>query len=50
MQPKSATLTIEGHDAVELPIYHPAMGNDVIDIGKLGDHEFFDRGGHRDEN
>lgn len=41
MQPKSATLTIEGHDAVELPIYHPTMGNDVIDIGKLGDHEYF---------
>ncbi len=41
MQPKSATLTIEGHDAIDLPMYRPTLGNDVIDIGKLGDHDVY---------
>ncbi|MGV3740105.1 MAG: citrate synthase [Gammaproteobacteria bacterium] len=41
MKPDSATLTIAGNDPIELPIYHPTLGNDVIDIGRLGEHEVF---------
>lgn len=41
MMPDSATLTIAGHDPIDLPIYHPTLGNDVIDIGKLGEYEVF---------
>lgn len=41
MQPKSATLTIEGHESIDLPMYRPTLGNDVIDIGKLGDHDVY---------
>ena len=41
MKPESATLTIPGHDPIDLPIYHPTLGNDVLDIGKLGDHGVF---------
>ena len=41
MQSESASLNIPGHDPIELPIYHPTLGNDVIDIGKLGEHEVF---------
>lgn len=41
MKSESVTLTIPGHDPIELPRYHPTLGNDVIDIGKLGEHELF---------
>src|SRR5215213_2299912 len=33
---KKATLHIEGLEPIELPIYSPTLGNDVIDINKLG--------------
>lgn len=41
MKADLATLTIPGKDPIEFPIYHPTLGNDVIDIGQLGDHELF---------
>ncbi|KTD63960.1 citrate synthase [Legionella spiritensis] len=36
MTTKSAKLTLDGHPPIELPIYAPTLGNDVIDINKLG--------------
>lgn len=41
MKPESATLTIAGQDPIDLPLYHPTLGNDVLDISKLGDHGAF---------
>lgn len=41
MTAKTARLMIEGHEAIDLPIFHPTLGNDVIDIGKLGNQGFF---------
>jgi citrate synthase len=36
MNKKTAKLTIEGQEPLELPVYTPTIGNDVIDITKLG--------------
>ncbi len=36
MTTKKAQLNIDGHGSIELPIYSPTIGNDVIDVGKLG--------------
>lgn len=33
---KTAKLIIEGHEPMDLPIYTPTLGNDVIDITQLG--------------
>lgn len=41
MKPESAILTIPQKDPITLPIYRPTLGNDVIDIGKLGEHDLF---------
>ena len=41
MTQKTAQLNIPGHDPIDLAIYSPTLGNDVIDIGKLGSHDFF---------
>lgn len=41
MTDKTAQLTIPGHPPIDLPIYTPTMGNDVIDINELGSHDFF---------
>lgn len=41
MTKKSAKLSIDGHDSVELPIYSPTLGNDVIDINKLSSLDLF---------
>ena len=41
MKSESASLTIPGQEPIELAIHHPTLGNDVIDIGKLGEHEVF---------
>lgn len=38
---KSATLSIDGMAPVDLPIYEPTLGCDVLDIGKLGEHHYF---------
>ncbi|MGQ3887433.1 citrate synthase [Legionella sp. CNM-1927-20] len=35
MTKKFAELSLEGHEPVELPIYSPTLGNDVIDINNL---------------
>lgn len=41
MTEKVAQLTIEGHEPIELPIYSPTLGNDVIDINKLAAQGYF---------
>jgi len=41
MNNKTAKLSIEGQGEVELPIYTPTLGNDVIDITQLGTHGVF---------
>ncbi len=41
MTEKTATLSIEGHGTLELPIYTPTLGNDVIDITQLGSNGVF---------
>ncbi len=41
MTQKTAQLNIPGHEPIDLAIYSPTLGNDVIDIGKLGSHDFF---------
>lgn len=35
MTNKTAKLIIDGHEEIDLPIYTPTLGNDVIDINKL---------------
>lgn len=41
MTKKTATLSVEGHSPIELPIYTPTLGNDVIDINQLANLELF---------
>lgn len=41
MTKKIAKLSIEGHEPLELPIYTPTLGNDVIDITQLGANGIF---------
>ena len=41
MATKSAQLTIDGRAPIDLPIYHPTLGNDVLDIGRLEENGFF---------
>ena len=41
MTNKKAKLSIEGHESLELPIYTPTLGNDVIDITQLGSSGVF---------
>ncbi|KTC79719.1 citrate synthase [Legionella cherrii] len=36
MTNKTATLSLKGQEPLELPVYTPTLGNDVIDITKLG--------------
>ena len=38
---KKATLHIEGHLPIDLPIYSPTLGNDVLDIGNLKENGYF---------
>ena len=38
---KTAKLSIDGHGTLELPIYTPTLGNDVIDITQLGSSGVF---------
>ena len=35
MTKKTAQLIVSGHEPVDLPIYTPTLGNDVIDINQL---------------
>ncbi len=41
MTQKTAKLSIDGHNTLELPIYTPTLGNDVIDITQLGSSGVF---------
>lgn len=41
MTDKTATLRIDGHESIELPILSPTLGNDVIDINRLSDLDLF---------
>ena len=41
MKPDVATLSIAGHDNIELPILIPTLGTNVLDIKKLGDSDLF---------
>ncbi|QDP72652.1 citrate (Si)-synthase [Legionella israelensis] len=41
MTKKKATLNIEGQNPIELPVYSPTLGKDVIDVSKLGTHGVF---------
>lgn len=41
MTQKIARLTIDGEEPIEFPIYSPTLGNDVIDINKLGASGYF---------
>lgn len=36
MTNKTAKLSLEGQEPLELPVYTPTLGNDVIDITQLG--------------
>ncbi len=41
MTNKIARLSIDGHESIDLPIYSPTLGNEVIDINKLGEQGMF---------
>ncbi len=41
MTDRKATLHIEGDNPIELNVLSPILGQDVIDIGKLGDYGYF---------
>ena len=41
MTKKTARLGIEGHEPVDLPIYTPTLGKNVIDISQLGAEGFY---------
>jgi citrate synthase len=41
MADKSAILTLPNGESVDLPIYHPSAGVDVIDVRTLGKHGYF---------
>ena len=41
MTEKTAQLTIKGHEPIDFPIYSPTLGDDVIDINKLGTQGMF---------
>lgn len=41
MTQKTAKLSIEGQNTLELPVYTPTLGNDVIDITQLGSNGVF---------
>ena len=38
MSERKATLSVDGGDPIELPVYQGTLGQDVIDIGSLGSH------------
>ena len=41
MTKKTARMSITGHEPIDLPIYTPTLGNDVIDINQLGEAGLF---------
>ena len=40
MADKKATVHIDGHDPIELPIYEGTAGQDVIDVRTFGAHGY----------
>lgn len=41
MTKKTAKVSLDGQKSIELPIYTPTLGNEVIDISKLGEQDIF---------
>jgi citrate synthase len=41
MPKNTAQLSINTNPPIDFPIYHPTLGNDVIDISQLGAHGLF---------
>lgn len=41
MSNKHAKLELPGGESIELPVYHPTEGHDVLDIRALGKHGYF---------
>ncbi len=41
MEPKIAHLTVDGHDAIDLPILYPTLGKPVINISNLTSQNMF---------
>ena len=44
MSDRKATLTVDGGTPIELPVYKGTKGQDVIDVGTLGNHGHLTRG------
>ncbi len=41
MSQKKAVLQVDGQDDIELPVYEPTLGKDVVDVNALGGHGLF---------
>ena len=41
MTDRKATILIDGENPIDLPIYKGTLGQDVIDVGTLGNHGYF---------
>lgn len=41
MSKKTAQITLDNGDKVDLPIYTPTLGNEVVDIAPLAKHDYF---------
>ena len=41
MSDRKATILIDGEHPIELPIHKGTLGQDVIDVGTLGNHGYF---------
>jgi len=41
MSQKKAVLKVDGHDEIELPVYSPTLGQDVVDVNSLTAHGLF---------
>lgn len=41
MTSKKAVITVDGYESIELPVYTPTLGNEVVDINRLGEAGVF---------
>ena len=41
MNDRKATILIDGENPIDLPVYKGTLGQDVIDVGTLGNHGYF---------
>jgi citrate synthase len=41
MTSKKAVITVDGYEPIELPVYTPTLGNEVVDINRLGEAGVF---------